>query len=83
MVQEMIHIDKDLETKGIALFVQTATKYSSSIKVQYDNKIANAKSIMSMISLGITDGKIINLVADGEDADKAIEDLTKFLKTEN
>jgi len=79
MVEQVVSVIASLESRPAALFVQTASKYSSNINVKIDNKTVNAKSIMGIISLGILDGQDVTITADGEDAQQAVTDLKKFL----
>ena len=68
-----------LESELVAMFIQTANKFSSKIDLKKDNKVANAKSIMGIISLSVVDGETITLSADGEDALAAVTELANFL----
>lgn len=80
MVEQAVSIISSLEARPAALFVQTASKYSSSIKVKIDDKVVNAKSIMGVISLGILDGHVVTIIAEGEDETQAVAELEKYLK---
>ena len=82
MIQKNISIVSSLEARPAALFVQTASHFKSQIKVQMDNKMVNAKSIMGMISLGILNGQQITLIVDGEDEQEAVTALEDFLAGE-
>ncbi|WP_283684803.1 HPr family phosphocarrier protein [Parablautia sp. Marseille-Q6255] len=64
----------------IALIVQEANQYSSAIYIQTDHKKINAKSIMGMMTLALGQGDMVTVVADGEDEEKAIKNIIRFLK---
>ena len=81
MKQKTITVRSSLEARTAALFVQTAGKFQSIVKIQMDNKEANAKSIMGMISLGILEGSEITIIAEGLDEDKAIAETSNFFIT--
>jgi len=66
------------DTRSAALLVQTAGKFTSKINIVLDERVANAKSIMGIISLGISDGQKVQLVAEGEDERLAIPALEQF-----
>jgi len=66
------------DTRSAALLVQTAGTFSSKISIVLDERVANAKSIMGIISLGISDGQEVQLVAEGEDERLAIPALEQF-----
>ena len=78
MISRTVTIGSSFETRSAALLVQTASKFSCKVHIQVDEKIANAKSIMGIISLGIADGQEIQLVADGDDERQAIPALEQF-----
>ena len=78
MKHKTITVSSSLEARTAALFVQTAGKFQSVIKIRMNDKEANAKSIMGMISLGILEGQTITITADGADEDKAISETGNF-----
>ena len=68
-----------LHARPASLFVQKAAKYKSTIKVKKDGKEANAKSIISVLSLGASFGSEITIIADGPDAEEAVAGLVELL----
>ena len=81
MIERTVSIGSSFETRSAALLVQTASKFTSKIQVKVDNRVANAKSIMGIISLGISDGQKIQLIAEGDDERQAIPALEQFFFT--
>lgn len=65
------------DARPIALIVQEASKYDSSIYLETDNKKVNVKSIMGMMSLVLKNGKTVTISADGPDEETAIENIAK------
>lgn len=74
-----IEIQSGLEARPVAMFVQVASQYDSSIYVEHENKRVNAKSIMGMMTLGLAAGEDVVVSADGTDEDDAIVGIEKFL----
>lgn len=68
-----------LHARPASLFVQKAAKFKSVIKVKKDEKEANAKSIISVLSLGAGKGSEIVISADGADEQEAINSLIELL----
>lgn len=66
----------------VAVFVQVASQYESSVYVEYDTKKVNAKSLMGMMSLGIATGETVTVSADGTDAPQAVAAIEKYLCSE-
>jgi phosphotransferase system HPr (HPr) family protein len=69
-----------LHARPAAVFVQTANKFEAAIKLFKDKQEADAKSIMSLLSLGAESGSVVYLIAEGEDAAEAVAELIKILE---
>lgn len=74
-----INIPKGLEARPVALFVQVASQYESSIYVEIQEKKVNAKSIMGMMSLGLAEGEKITIIANGPDEEDAVSAIDKYI----
>ena len=64
----------------VAFLVQVASQFESSIYIEYDNKRINAKSIMGMMTVNLSNGKEVNVSADGADEAEAITKIEEYLK---
>ncbi|MCE1252765.1 MAG: HPr family phosphocarrier protein [Anaerolineae bacterium] len=71
-----------LHARPASLFVQTANKYKSAITVINGDTSVNAKSILSILTLGAEKGCILTIRAEGEDADAALQAI-KDLHADN
>ncbi len=80
MTEKTVVAAVSLEARLAALFVQTASQFSSNVRLQLDNKMINGKSIMGIISLSVLDGNTITISAEGEDEAQAVEALERFLR---
>ncbi len=76
-----IKIPTGLEARPVALLVQVASQYESSIYIECEEKKVNAKSIMGMMSLGLAAGEEVTVSANGEDEEAAIENIEKYLNS--
>ena len=81
MIQKSIKIQlaNGLEARPVAMLVQVASQYNSSVYVQTEGKKVNAKSIMGMMSLGLDAGEIVTVEVDGNDEEAAISNIEKYL----
>ena len=68
-----------LHARPATYFVQKATAYKCSIVIEKDERSLNAKSLLSVLSLGVIKGSIINLIFDGPDDLEAMEGLCDFV----
>lgn len=64
-----------LHARASAKFVQHAAKYNCQIEVIKGNKRVNGKSIMGIMMLAANKGTELQILAQGEDASRAIDDL--------
>lgn len=74
-----IQIPTGLEARPVAIFVQVASRFESSIYVEVGTKRVNAKSIMGMMTLGLDSGEEVIVSASGPDEDIAISEIEKYL----
>ena len=78
-----IQLQNGLEARPVAVLVQVASQYNSSIYVECDDRKVNAKSIMGMMTLGLTAGEEVVVSANGDDELTAMDDIVKYLSTAN
>ncbi len=84
MKKEMqIQLAGGLEARPVAMLVQVASQYDSTIYIEAEGKRVNAKSIMGMMSLGMDSGETVTVSADGEDEAAAIDGIEKFLSNKD
>ena len=81
MIQKPIQVklETGMEARPIAMLVQVASQFESTVYINADNKKVNAKSIMGMMSLGLDSGEQVTVTAEGNDEKAAIEGIEKFL----
>jgi phosphocarrier protein HPr len=75
-----VHHEVGLHARPAAVFVKTAKQFYSAIKVTHGEREANAKSILSVLTLGVDQGAVITLYAEGEDADQALDALEALVE---
>lgn len=82
MVSKTIRINlaADAEARPVAVLVQKASLFDSTIYIQMDEKKINAKSIMGVMSLGLEQDKEVVVSADGQDEASAVEELAEYLE---
>jgi len=70
-----------LHARPATFFIQKANSFKSSIWVEKEERRVNAKSLLGVLSLGITKGMTITLIADGSDEEDALDGLTTLINT--
>lgn len=79
-----IKMAEDFDARPIAMLVQIASRYESSVHLVAEGKKINAKSIMGMMSMALNQGETVTIVAEGNDEKDAVEHISDYLsgKTE-
>lgn len=72
--------EDSLQMKAVAVLIQKASAFRSTIYLIRDGRRANAKSLLGVMSLGIQNGAEIEIEANGDDEKEAIETLKNHLK---
>ncbi len=68
-----------LHARPATFFIQRANEFKSSVWVEKDERKVNAKSLLGVLSLGITKGTKINVIADGSDEQEAVAVLVQLI----
>ena len=71
-----------LHARPATFFVQKANSFKSSIWVEKEDCRVNAKSLLGVLSLGISKGTAITLIADGVDEADAVAGLAELVDSE-
>ena len=81
MVTQEVTINNEvgLHARPATFFIQKANEFKSGIWVEKDERRVNAKSLLGVLSLGITRGTTITLLADGSDEKEAVAALSELV----
>ena len=71
----------DLHARPAATFVKAAMGFAADVEVATADRSANAKSLLTVLSLGARRGTELRLRADGDGAADAVEALARLLAT--
>ncbi len=69
-----------IHARPAALLVQTANEFDSEIFFEKDSEKINGKSIMGIITLGATYDSEINIIAEGDDEEEAVEAIATLFE---
>ncbi len=70
-----------LHARPAAQFVQKAASFKSKIKIAGNNKVADAKSILAVMGMGLTQNSKLIITADGEDEKECIIALKELIES--
>ena len=68
-----------LHARPAMQFVDVANQFQSAVKVCKGDQVVDGKSIMQMMMLAATAGTILKVVAEGDDASKALDALEQLV----
>ena len=71
-----------LHARPATFFIQKANEFKSSIWVEKEERRVNAKSLLGVLSLGISKGSDITLIADGVDEEEAVATLSELIDSD-
>jgi len=72
--------EQGLHARPASIFTKTASKFNSTINIVHGNGVANAKSIINIMSLGLKKGEEIKIITEGTDEKEAMEALVSLLE---
>lgn len=68
-----------LHARPATLLVKKASSFKSDITIEFDGKKANVKSLIGVLSLGVTKNATVKVTASGNDEGLALEEVTKLI----
>lgn len=69
-----------LHARPATFFIQKANSYKSSVWIENGDRRANAKSLLGVLSLAVTKGLTVLIMADGPDEEEAVEGLAALIE---
>lgn len=70
-----------LHARPATLLVKKASSFKSDITVEFNGKKANVKSLIGVLSLGVTKDAKIKVIVSGDDETLALEEVVKLIES--
>ncbi|PKN95231.1 MAG: phosphoenolpyruvate--protein phosphotransferase [Chloroflexi bacterium HGW-Chloroflexi-6] len=80
-IELVIQNPTGLHARPAKVLVTLAKQFKSEISLQYESKRANAKSMVSVLTLGAVSGSCILIQVNGEDEDSAIREIEAAVRS--
>ena len=64
-----------LHARPAALVQKAARSFRAQVTVRFGERDANARGIVALMALGVAEGELVNVIAEGADADQAAETI--------
>ena len=71
--------ERGLHARASRLFVVEAMKFKSKVKVRRDDILVDADSVLSLLECGAGPGDEIEISAEGDDAEAAVDALARLV----
>ena len=69
-----------LHARPATLLVKKASAFKSDISLEYNGKKANVKSLIGVLSLGVSKDANVKVIASGDDEALAAEEIAKLIE---
>ena len=76
----VVRCESGLHNRQATYFVQKANEFDCNIWVESGSRRMNAKSLLGIMSLGVVTGATVTLVAEGANAEQAVDVLAELLQ---
>lgn len=70
-----------LHARPATLLVKKASSFKSDISLEFNGKKANVKSLIGVLSLGVSKDATVKVTASGDDEILAAEEIAKLIET--
>ncbi|TVQ26965.1 MAG: HPr family phosphocarrier protein [Spirochaetaceae bacterium] len=81
-IELTVNNETGLHSRPADLFVRTAKLYQSDVTVHKGEKSADAKNIIKVILLNVSQGTRISIRADGPDENEVLDDLQALVESD-
>ena len=70
-----------LHARPATLLAKKASSFKSDVSIEFNGKKANVKSLIGVLSLGVTKESKITVMASGDDETLAVEEIVKLISS--
>ena len=76
----VLKMEKGLNTDAVAQIIHYLRNFDSTIAMKHDGRIANCKSLISLINLGAMPFSQVEVIAEGENETTELADFVNYLE---
>ncbi|WP_102400698.1 HPr family phosphocarrier protein [Haloimpatiens massiliensis] len=70
-----------LHARPATLLVKKASSFKSDVSIEFNGKKANVKSLIGVLSLGVTSGATVKVIVSGDDETLALEEISSLIES--
>ena len=80
-IKEMTILNRlGIHARPAAMLAKCASRFQANIRLQKDGLDVNGKSIMGIMMLAAAQGNVVRLLAEGEDAEEALQAIEELIR---
>jgi phosphocarrier protein len=68
-----------LHARPATLLVKKASSFKSDVSIEFNGRKANVKSLIGVLSLGVTKNSTVKVIASGDDESLAVDEIVKLI----
>ena len=72
--------EEGLNTKAVSHIIHHVRNFNSTVTMKHDGRIANCKSLISLINLGAQPFSQVEVIAEGKNEKEELADFVNFLE---
>ncbi|QZY55811.1 HPr family phosphocarrier protein [Crassaminicella profunda] len=77
----VIKNESGIHARPAGMLVKKSNEFKSNIEISFKERTVNVKSIMGIMSLGLSKGSEISIIANGEDEQNAVNELVNLVES--
>lgn len=77
----VVNSETGLHARPATMLVKKASAFKSEVSIEFDGKSANVKSLIGVLSLGVTKGSTVKITTSGVDEALAAEEVVKLINS--
>lgn len=70
-----------LHARPATLLVKKASSFKSDVSIEFNGRKANVKSLIGVLSLGVTKNSNVKVIASGDDESLAVDEVVKLIES--
>ncbi len=70
-----------LHARPATVISKRASEFKSDVRLEFNGKVGNAKSLIGILSLGISKDASVKIIANGEDEVVALKEIATLIET--
>jgi phosphocarrier protein len=71
--------EQGIHARPATALVQKANEFKSDLYIEFEGRTADLKSIMGVLSLGVTRGSMVTVKIEGPDEIEALKQISRFI----